>query len=90
MVTAVRSADLVEALKLSGWLLVGRGAGHVRLSWSGDPNWPSAPALLVPTDETAPEYAELTASVLLTLEDIVVRGEAALQVLERVGSREAS
>ncbi|MFF0822366.1 hypothetical protein ACFYUR_18550 [Micromonospora haikouensis] len=71
---------LVAALTAAGFTTAGHGRGYVRMGWPGSAELRGN--LMVPTDDTAPEYAELLAAVRQVLERAVRRGEAARHALE--------
>ncbi|MEV5819265.1 hypothetical protein AB0L22_08830 [Micromonospora haikouensis] len=66
---------LVAALTAAGFTTAGRGRGYVRMGWPGSAELRGN--LLIPTDDTAPEYAELLEAVGAQLRRAVRRGEAA-------------
>jgi hypothetical protein len=77
----VDPAALVAHLTAAGFPIEGRRAGeYVRFGWPDQ--MPLYGSLLVPLDQTAPEFANVRRAVLDELEYAVERGNAARQVLE--------
>ncbi|MFJ8687403.1 hypothetical protein [Micromonospora wenchangensis] len=71
---------LVSALTAAGFTTAGSGRGYVRMGWPGT-EWPHG-SLRVPTDDTAPEFAELLALVRAQLLAAARSGEAARLALD--------
>jgi hypothetical protein len=69
---------LVDELTARGWTVAGTGRGYTRLLW---PGLADRGALFVPTDSSAPDFAELWQAVLAELEDAVATGVQAAYVL---------
>lgn len=71
-------ARLVDALRDAGWQVAGAKYGvYVRLAWPGAPNR----SLLIPLDQTAPEFDELMRAAVSQLDQAVLTGRAAAQAL---------
>ncbi|MER7331638.1 MULTISPECIES: hypothetical protein [unclassified Micromonospora] len=70
---------LVAAMEACGFKVAGRGRGHVRMGWPDDR--PGRGGLMVPVDDTAPEFADDLAAVKADLRDAWRRGEAARHAL---------
>ncbi len=69
---------LVEALTDCGWQVAGQRSGvYVRLDWPHTVNR----SLIVPLDQTAPEYPELLNAAVRQLEDAVRVGSDAGRAL---------
>lgn len=68
---------MVAALEAVGFTILGRGRGYVRMGRPGSDSgwWP------VPTDPTAPEFAEMLAKVRQVLLADAAQGEAARAAL---------
>ncbi|MFI2663243.1 hypothetical protein [Micromonospora carbonacea] len=71
---------LVAALTAAGFTTAGHGRGYVRMGWPGSAELRGS--LLVPTDDTDPEYTDLLAAVRQVLGRAVRRGEAARYALD--------
>ncbi|MCG5464193.1 hypothetical protein MED01_002358 [Micromonospora sp. MED01] len=71
---------LVTALMVAGFTTAGVGRGHVRMGWPGSP--PRRGSLLVPVDDTAPEFADALDAVKADLLAVARRGEAARYALD--------
>ncbi|MFG1846738.1 hypothetical protein [Micromonospora carbonacea] len=71
---------LVAALTAAGFTTAGHGRGYTRMGWPGSAELRGS--LLVPTDDTDPEYGELLAAVRQVLGRAVRRGEAARRAME--------
>lgn len=67
---------LIDELTAHGWTDVGHERGYVRLAWPDRRG-----TLVVPTDPTAPEFAELAGAALALLEAAVDVGVKAAHVL---------
>lgn len=70
---------LVAALTAAGFTTAGHGRGHVRMGWPQSERLRGS--LLVPTDDTAPEFSESLAAVRQVLERAVRRGNASGRAL---------
>lgn len=79
--TAVDNAGtrLVAALTAAGFTTAGTGRGYVRMGWPGSDGLRGS--LVVPTDDTAPEYVELLKAVGAQLLDVERRGQAARRAI---------
>lgn len=76
--TITNPARLVEALRDAGWQVAGAKQGvYVRLAWPGAPNR----SLLIPIDQTAPEFEELLRAAVSQLEQAAATGRDAAQAL---------
>lgn len=71
---------LVAALTAAGFTVAGIGRGYTRMGWPGSD--PMRGNLAVPTDDTAPEFAEMLDRVKAQLLAGARRGEAARQALD--------
>ena len=74
------SQRLVDALSAAGWQQVGRGRGYVRLALVGTTH---RHMLMVPLDESAPEFDHLMAAAVGLLERLHFDGRSALHALAR-------
>lgn len=70
---------LVAALTHAGFTVAGHGRGYVRMGWPGSA--PGRGGLMVPTDDTAPEYREVLDAVKSVLLAEARIGEAARYAL---------
>jgi hypothetical protein len=71
-------ARLVDTLSQAGWEVTGHKYGvYVRLAWPDD----KSRSLLIPLDQTAPEFEELLRSALCQLEAAMFTGQAATRAL---------
>lgn len=76
-------ADLVAALLANNWHVVGERDGvHKRLAIVGESA--NRQMILVPLDQTAPEYEDMLAAALGTLENLMFDGADAHRVLHRL------
>lgn len=74
---------LVAALTAAGWTVAGERAGaYVRMAWPTGSGHERGTSLVVPLDDTAPEYAGLLAAARAELLRIARRGEAARCALD--------
>lgn len=79
-IEATEAQRLVVALLAAGWFIGGYGKAHVRLVYPEDPR-----PLVVLTDGTAPEYAEMIGAVLTELRQMAEVGAGAQRVLDAIG-----
>lgn len=70
---------LVDALTAAGFTTAGHGRGYTRMGWPG--SGPLRGSLVVPLDDTAPEYTEVLDAVRADLLAAARRGEAARYAL---------
>jgi hypothetical protein len=69
---------IIESLRDFGWTVAGHKTGvYMRLAWPDTTNR----SLLIPLDQTAPEYEELLHAAIRQLEAAAVTGQAATKAL---------
>ena len=82
---SVSPKQMLAALEDAGFTVYSQGAGgfYVRMQWpAGSPQYSTS--LLVPLDQTAPEYPKMMEAVLRELAKAATAGRAATQVLKAV------
>jgi len=85
----ISPADLIAALTAYGWDVVGARAGEYTRLAITDGSRPRH-MLVVPLDESAPEFELMMSQLLAHLAQLMVDGQAARQVLRQVGLESGS
>jgi hypothetical protein len=80
----VTGRQLGEALLAAGWEMAANGRGYWRLALGGEQDGGYRHMLLVPLDESAPEYEEMMGAAGTALERLLFDGRAAFAALHRL------